>query len=153
MVRRLGKTYRAQIPIPEDGKEIAVLGDAIVHGVDFCGGPRSERVEERDRFMEPGWQRATMSPSAGARPRTPSVSPRPIVLVTIHSNASSDGRCVTRRNLEITGLVRAASAELGVGYGRPDDHEPEAALRSGGPGRLAACFRQPTPNLGVAGRG
>ena len=55
----------------------------------------------------------------------------------------------TLTNLGMTGLTRAALAELGVDFERVRCAEPDAALGNGGLGRLAACFMESAASLAV----
>ncbi|MHB1302492.1 MAG: glycogen/starch/alpha-glucan phosphorylase [Acidiphilium sp.] len=59
----------------------------------------------------------------------------------------------TLTNLGMTGITRAALAELGVDLDRVREAEPDAALGNGGLGRLAACFMESMATLGIPGYG
>jgi starch phosphorylase len=55
----------------------------------------------------------------------------------------------TLTNLDLTGLTRAAFAELDVDFERVRAAEPDAALGNGGLGRLAACFMESAASLAI----
>lgn len=50
LARRVRKSHRPQIPMPEEVREIVALRDVIMQGVDRRGKPRSEPTMERDRL-------------------------------------------------------------------------------------------------------
>src|SRR5690349_13681471 len=59
----------------------------------------------------------------------------------------------TLSNLQLVETARAALDQLGVDLDNLREIEPDAALGSGGLGRLAACFMDSMSALGIAGYG